>query len=51
MKELKHWFDVLDALGGDISGSYEHDKERLEKSGRTCSEQVYNEAYQLSQQP
>lgn len=44
-------FAVLDALGGDITGEYQDDLKRLEKRGKTCSVQVYNEAYQMSEQP
>jgi hypothetical protein len=44
-------FEVLDALGGSISGEYKEDLKLLEKRGKTCTEIVYNEAYQMSEQP
>jgi hypothetical protein len=49
--ELKDAFAVLDALRGSLTGEYDRDLIRLHKTGRTCSEQVYNEAYQMDQQP
>jgi hypothetical protein len=48
---IKTPFEVIDALGGDLSGDYKHDLLRLMKSNRVCSQKVYDEAYQMDQQP
>lgn len=52
-KELKQtgdYFDVLDVLGGDITGDYQSQLVTMNKMGITCSESVYYEAYQCSEQ-
>jgi hypothetical protein len=51
MKILTDPFDVLDALGGNITGDYQVDLKRLNTNGRTCSESVYDDAYQMFEQP
>jgi hypothetical protein len=43
-------FEVIDALRGSISGNYERDIKKLNKDNKTCSERVYQEAYQMDQQ-
>lgn len=48
---LKTPFEVLDALQGSISGEYEQDLKRLQKAGKTCTRELYDEAYQMSEQP
>lgn len=48
---LRESFEVLDALRGSISGNYTKDLARLQANGRTCGERLYNEAYQMDQQP
>lgn len=49
-QELKDPFEVLDALRGSISGEYEHDLICLNVGGKTCSREVYQQAYQMDQQ-
>lgn len=49
--QLLDCFSILDALGGDISGEYKEDLKRLHARGRTCSEALYHNAYQLHSQP
>lgn len=51
LDELGDYFEVLDALGGDITGEYEEDLKRLHKGKKTCSRELYDEAYQMSEQP
>ena len=48
-RELNDEFSVLDALGGDITGEYKKDRERTPHV--YYSEDLYNRAYQLSEQP
>lgn len=50
MKEITEPFEVIDALRGKITGEYEDDLKRLVKAGKTCTREVYNEAYQISEQ-
>jgi len=51
LRELTKPFDVLDALGGDISGDYKKDIKKMNKRGFTCTKQVYMEAYKMSEMP
>ena len=51
MKQLTTAFAVLDALRGYITGEYEDDLKRLALSGCTCTQELYDEAYQMDQQP
>jgi hypothetical protein len=51
MKSLTDPFDVIDALAGTLRGDYAKDLKRLESVGKTCSESLYNQAYQMDQQP
>lgn len=44
-------FQVLDALRGSISGEYQEDLQRLNGLGKTCTLDVYSEAYQMNEQP
>ena len=46
---LRDVFSVLDVLGGDISGDYKKDRKRTPQV--EYSEELYNLAYQLSEQP
>ena len=46
---LKNWFEVLDALGGDITGDYKADLQRVPHVD--FSEDLYDQAYQMSEQP
>ena len=49
--KLQDPFKVLDALRGHITGEYVEDLKRLHENNQTCTEEVYNQAYQIDQQP
>ena len=49
--ELTDPYSVIDALRGNITGDYEKDLKRLVKNKRRCSEELYQQAYQMDQQP
>jgi hypothetical protein len=51
LRLLKLPLDVLDALRGSISGDYQKDVKKLRSQGCTCTQKVYDEAYQIDQQP
>lgn len=51
IKEAKDALQVLDSLGGEITGNYEQDLKRANKLNVTFSEKLYMEAYQISEQP
>ncbi len=48
-RELNDEFSVLDALGGDITGEYK--KDCLRTPHVYYSEELYERAYQISEQP
>ena len=48
-KILKTYFEVLDALGGDITGNYLDDLKRVPHV--EFSRELYDYAYQMSEQP
>lgn len=51
IREAKDALQVLDSLGGDITGNYAQDLKRANKLNITFSEKLYMEAYQISEQP
>jgi hypothetical protein len=51
LRNLETPFQVLDALAGNITGDYTKDLKRLHKVGAICSAALYQEAYQLNEQP
>ena len=50
-KEIVDWYEVLDVLGGYITGDYQADLKRLNERGWTCSEFIYQQAEQNLSQP
>lgn len=51
-KVIKDAFSILDSLGGNISGDYKKDKLKVEKNyNKTFSEEDYQQAYQINEQP
>lgn len=48
---LQYPFQVLDALRGSISGDYQHDLQILLEAKKACNEEVYQQAYQMQNQP
>ena len=52
LKEITSEFGVRDALGGAISGNYKKDLAQVKKqSHKTFSKELYDEAYQNTEQP
>lgn len=51
LKKITEPLEVLNALGGDISGDYSKDIIRLEAVKCTCEQRIYDGAYQLNEQP
>lgn len=50
-EKLTRPFQVLDALRGEISGEFEEDLVRLNSQGKTCTMELYIDAYAMNQQP
>ena len=50
LKQTIDSFEIIDALGGEVTGDYRTQLKELEENGITCSESVYYEAYQMSVQ-
>ena len=51
LREVKDFFNVLDSLGGKITGDYQKDLKRANKLGVTFSNELYEDAYQMNEQP
>lgn len=51
MKNLETVFEVMDALKGKLSGDYAKDLKKLNRRKLKCSAELYNLAYQTTQQP
>lgn len=51
LEHLLDAFAILDALRGSISGDYQKDIKWLNENGKTCTEELYHQAYQMDQQP
>jgi hypothetical protein len=51
LREVKDFFNVLDSLGGKITGDYQKDLKRANKLGVTFSNALYEDAYQMNEQP
>jgi len=51
LREVKDFFQVLDSLGGHITGEYCEDLRRAKKLGVTFTQELYDEAYQMNEQP
>lgn len=50
-REAETAFGVLNSLGGEITGNYMEDLKRANKLNVFFSEKLYNEAYQINEQP
>lgn len=51
LKQLTTEFEVRDALGGEITGDYHWDIKILNDAGYDCTWDLYQEAYQMTEQP
>ena len=51
MKLITDWFEILDCLGGEITGDYEADSIRAAKFDLSFSQISYDLAYSISENP
>lgn len=51
MNKAKNFFEVLDMLRGSITGDFKKDLAKANKDGNTFSKELYDDAFQINEQP